>query len=491
MPDLSYNTVSLVNGAYEQGLLDAGEDLILEKVTTNVPARVRLYRTAESRESDADRSLWTDPTIGSDLLLEVVTAATDLVAELDPLIAAPRSLYITVTNLSGAASAVEVSITGSVEDDSSGVGGFFGDHVVWKFHLVESETMEIIGELDQARGRSVQLVHNRPGGASFQIPLEDDVFAVVEPVKHGIIVYRNDIPKWSGMIWTVNETLPGGRAGVNCVGWFETLNRRRLREDVSYPRYTNPSSIITGGQIVFNNPFGTVGADNHHPGGLLTIANAQRDTWITEGINSDQMKRIISYAKGQSIGEAITALSEVEAGFDFSINPLTRVMRIKNWDEYRDQSDVAAFGFNWGPNNLASVSRQLDSSTMVNRMVAMGKFGGALVEDTESQEEFQLFEEEAQLSDVVDPNVLLGYAGGEIVLRSRPRVIYTLAPFPWTEGRTPQPFVDYDVGDKVQFTAHYPPRISIPAQGVRIFGMTVNITEEGNEKISELQVIPG
>lgn len=114
-----------------------------------------------------------------------------------------------------------------------------------------------------------------------------------------------------------------------------------------------------------------------------------------------------------------------------------------------------------------------------------------MAEDIPSQNEYQLFEEEVQLSDVVDPNVLLAYAGGEVLIRKTPRILYSPAPFPWIEGRTPQPFVDYGLGDKVIFTAQKANRINVIGQAVRIFGMNVTITEEGNERLDALQIVPG
>jgi hypothetical protein len=365
------------------------------------------------------------------------------------------------------------------------------EDVRWRFHLAVSETMERIGPIQSATDRQVQIVQNRGGGASFTVPVTDPLFEGIEPLKHCIIASRNGVVKWSGPIWTMNETLPANRMPVTCVGWFELLNHRVLRRDVSYPRFTSPQIDITGGGIVFDGPFDDPASDTYYPGGLLTIANAQSPTHITAGPNTDTMRRVISYQRGQNIGAAITDLSDVEAGFDFGIDPLTRLMTIKNWDERVDRSDQVVFGYNWGPNNLNGFGRQLDASTLANRVTAMGTYGGGLAEDLDSQTEYGLFEEITSLSNVVDPNVLLGFAGGEVALRSRPRVIYQVQPFPWIKGRIPQPFVDYDVGDLAKFSAHKGKRIRIENQKVRVFGMQVGITNEGNEKIGALQLTPG
>jgi hypothetical protein len=165
-------------------------------------------------------------------------------------------------------------------------------------------------------------------------------------------------------------------------------------------------------------------------------------------------------------------------------------MDIKAWDSRTDHSDTVVFGYNWGPNNIQALGRTLDASTMCNRDTALGDFGGGLAEDLVSQSNYQLFEELTTLSGVVDPNVLLAYAGGEVLLRSTPRVVYAVQPFPWKKGQIPQPFVDFDSGDIVQFSAIKPPRIAINQQKVRVFGMQVNITDEGNEKLGQLALTP-
>lgn len=361
--------------------------------------------------------------------------------------------------------------------------------VRWRFILVNSSNLEEIGEVKAARNRQVQLALDKPGGVQFEVPLDYGLFKNIEEIKHGIIAYRGKVAKHSGMIWNLDEDIDNNRLSVQSTGWFETLNHRILRENVGYPPFN--TGMVNAGQMVFMAASGSVGTSSYHPGGLLTIANAQQDTWIQEGTNKDKMQRILSYAKGQGIGAAISQLSEIEAGFDFWIDPLTRVMSITGWNEVPDKREQIVFGYNWGPHNIEKLGRQFDPSQMVNRMTTLGKFGGGFAEEKLAQEEFQLFEEMPQLNEVTDPNVLLAYAGGEVLLRARPRQIYSFTPFPYSGSkRVPQPLIDYGIGDKVMFTAIKPPRIAIQGQAVRVYGMTINITDEGNEKVSALQISP-
>jgi len=107
---------------------------------------------------------------------------------------------------------------------------------------------------------------------------------------------------------------------------------------------------------------------------------------------------------------------------------------------------------------------------------------------------YGLIEQSVSLSDAKTSQILATYAGAEVLLRSSPRVIYSMTPLPFTEqigpGRVPEPFVDYTLGDKVYLTARFKGRFSVNKQGIRIFGMTVTPDDNGNEVLGALQVSP-
>lgn len=350
--------------------------------------------------------------------------------------------------------------------------------------------MNPIAPIRQARGRSIDLALNKPGGVKFNVPLQYDLFKDVETVKHGVIAYRNGVPKHSGMIWNLQEDAPGNKLNVATIGWYELLNHRVLRDDVSYPRVGLVPNKITGGQIVFDAPVGTPGTIGYYPGGLLTIANDQKDTWIVAGADSDIMERVAAYTRGTTIGSIITSLSETEAGFDFEVDPDTRELNIRAWDDVRDRTEYGVFGYAIQPKNLVNFGREFDASQMVNRHTSMGKYGGGIAENLEAQDEYQLFEEIISLSDVVDPNVLLAYSGSEVTLKGRPRIITNIMPFATTgSGKTPQPLEDYDLGDRILYSVIKGDRINIEDQIARVFGLSLSITDEGNEKVTGFQVL--
>jgi hypothetical protein len=112
---VSYVTGALASGAYEVGRVTMGKGWRLLRIVTDVPARVRLYTTEAKRDADLTRIAGNDPAADSGLLLDFVTTAALLSADLAPVVDGMNAegpvvitTPITVTNT--AASAV-ASIT--------------------------------------------------------------------------------------------------------------------------------------------------------------------------------------------------------------------------------------------------------------------------------------------------------------------------------------------------------------------------------------------
>jgi len=480
----------------------------------------------------------------------------------------------------------------------------------WKFILANSSDMSNIGELTQARGRQLQLALNRPGAASFTIPLDDELGNGIWPITHAVKAYRkgsDDLWQhvWSGMVWTIEEDISGNRLSVNVVGWLQWLEKRILRRDKAYtgnnPATTAPwtdaeilydilvdantSTLTWDSNYVVPTPYtngttpqptpvwaGVMSPTNTAPT-LTKVVGAQTNVdtvieitagtgvnfaagdWVknqrtfevftvvsaaanaltvTRGTQNpaaamndlDQLYTIykpanttltawrsherLNYAitKGASILGEFTKLTDIENGIDIEVNPSSRALNV--WDKkIRTRSD-AVFGYGFGPNNLQQFSRQLDPTTIVNYIYVAGRDSTVIpaYADTKlmtapsqnppklgenSMTTYGLIEETAALSDGKNLEILQTYASGEIIIRSSPRIIYSMTPFPFTteaRGQIPEPFVDYIVGDKVYLTAYTKGRIDIRNQGIRIFGISVDIDDDGNEKIGQLQTSP-
>jgi hypothetical protein len=353
----------------------------------------------------------------------------------------------------------------------------------WKFILADATTSPptALGELFGAHNKHLTLALNKSGSFSFDMSMRRRMAALIQPITTCIIAYKHAQPMWSGPVWTIDEKLPEGSMSVNAVGWFELLNNRILRDAVSY-------SNTVGGTIALN---------------LLNIINGIGATRITSDATQvhDTQTRSRDYTRWQNLGAAITELSEIENGFDFMIDPLTRVMSF--WPSptlggpnsptplWHDRTNVV-FGYRFGPDNVASFGRNTDASQTMNTIFVSGKnatYGPG--SDAASVAAFGIFEEQVALSDIADVNVLTAFGAAEVTLRRTPRVIYSVTPFPATSSkRAPDPLFDYGIGDQVYLTAYYPPRVSIQNQAVRVFGMDITIDDNGNETLGPLQVSP-
>jgi hypothetical protein len=99
----------------ETSMVEFYPSVRLYRISTNVPARVRLYPTAEMRDADLNRPIGTKPLPNSGRLLEVVTDAGLLDLILSPAVditsvdAFNSEFFVSVTNLSSVSGGVAVT----------------------------------------------------------------------------------------------------------------------------------------------------------------------------------------------------------------------------------------------------------------------------------------------------------------------------------------------------------------------------------------------
>jgi hypothetical protein len=403
-------------------------------------------------------------------------------------------------------------------------------NILWKFILVNSKDLSQIGELDQARDKNLNLGLNRPGSASFSYSYYGRLAEDIEVISTGIIAYRYNSQTeiydavWSGYVNEINEDAEAESMSVSCVGWFERLNKRIAKQEIMYTsQYDN--DIILGTGLV--TPTGTTGITC--PSGILPIAN--RTTTATEYVipsgsypagayplpvvsgsspntltllavgtydnttdipASALTKKTIKVEQDQSFGEAITNLTQQENGPDIDVNPITRELNV-----YLKRGNVKEdvyFGYNWGPSNIRAFSKQIGTEQFANNLIgrANGVVPVMLATDTDSLNAYGLWESVINLTqNAPNQNVLEYFTAAEYLFTSTPLVTYSITPYPFTRGSSvPEPFVDYIIGDQVNFVANRPPRIdpAVDSGQFRVFGMSISIENDGNETIGELQI---
>lgn len=231
--------------------------------------------------------------------------------------------------------------------------------------------------------------------------------------------------------------------------------------------------------------------------------------------NPDGADRSFTWDAGSKMGQALENLSEIESGVDFEVatvkeNPsglpggetFRRYLNIR-WALVKadttirgigqDRADVV-FGYRRLKKNVKGFVQRSDSSKLGNRVNARTEGRHAMAQDLASIAEIGLWEDSVAISDTnVSDDALLGFAGAEVIYRSRPILLHDITPFPYSGTRRTYRFkVDFDLGDIVYGVADHgvlqvglDPEVG--KQPIRIFGLKVNITDAGSEVIDTFQ----
>lgn len=337
----------------------------------------------------------------------------------------------------------------------------------WEFFLARSADMSRIGELTQATARKIVLGPNRSGSFSCSLPIDDELSESTGPLETCIIAERNSEVVWSGPVWTDSDDAAAQKVTVNAVGWFEYLTKR-----------------FTDQRLKFENvDAGTIAST------LLANASAQSPTYVTIGTVETTQPRTISYERYQSVGEAIHALSQIESGFDYEVDPQTRQLNLYAKRETVRKDVVFGYGDNT-PQNLANAIRERNGAEAANWVLAEGRIGAALSTDEASISRYSLLQDRVTLSDVVSKDVLLAFSGVEVIFRKDPITTYRLVlPTSDLDRRVPRPFEDFFPGDSVFFYVNKG-RFQVSNQRVRVFALSISVDDNGNEKIDDFTVTP-
>jgi hypothetical protein len=343
-----------------------------------------------------------------------------------------------------------------------------------------------VGNLWRAKNRQFQLTRNRAGSASFTLRTDDELVPVIfnnidindvrGTVRHSIRIRRNGVDLFSGPIWGIQGDLDQGQLTFSSVGWLETTQKRILW--TTYDA-SNQGNGTPANEIAYQLLNRVNAQDANHPL-LIRYGNSYGDFTL--------YPRNRYYLWGQTqLGSALQELSDIEAGYDYVVDPLTREVNLYTWDQYPIRSDVK-LGYNVGPRNLKTVQWQEDASQTVNYMGIISMGAPVYVNDPISEDQYGLFEEYNTISNL-NQTLLQPYGVAELVIRSRPLVTYTLVPQAAMQQYGPKLFEDYQVGDMIYWSASKD-FFQLKSQAIRIFGATVELDDNDNETISALQTTP-
>ena len=113
----SFTSTSIASSSVLSTTMPIGKTFIMSRLTTNIPARIRMYASTATRNADVDRAVGTTPTGNHGLILEMITTTGILDYYISPAVIAyvsSSSVPINITNLSASSGSVTINLTRSI-----------------------------------------------------------------------------------------------------------------------------------------------------------------------------------------------------------------------------------------------------------------------------------------------------------------------------------------------------------------------------------------
>ena len=316
-----------------------------------------------------------------------------------------------------------------------------------------------------------------------------DPIGSTEPRRTALHIIRNEVPVWSGIIWTRHYRSAENNLDLTVSSWESYFARRRIRRDYGFFQW-DQNEII-------HNLFWTAQAESVGGYGDVGIATPVPQN---SGILRD---RTYYWHERATYLERMQQLAGVINGPDFTIEP--------RWDEYGLPGSTLLIGTPLGspnaqvlefPGDIRNYSWPDDGGDSANYWSAIGdKPAGAgqddppLIRDAQVSAEWAagipLLEDVSTHSGVTDPGTLSGYAIANVLASVGNRVVPEATVQLAANGALP------GLGDtlRLRITDPYrwPAQPGTGAPGlvvdVRITGWTVNISEAGETLTATLAAL--
>lgn len=364
----------------------------------------------------------------------------------------------------------------------------------WTFLLTDLQG-NTVGELVGAPERSVTLPLNRVPTATFQVPLWHPLTDEILSMDTMLKVYRGSRLVFYGPNISIEETASGDAQSlaVTATGPAWRLSKRFIGRDkagVSWNTDEATTSPIDLGDVARQ---------------VVFMANAEGYTGIT--IDSTVYQTSTSGRVGpwylKNAAEAIAELSGSLASFDWEVEPfdttetiggIPTIGKFNVWNRPKGvQRPDAIFEYGTQRANVQAYNRTISREALLNRAVVSIsgwpdgiKEGQGLIfqQDNTSIGAHGLLEEVVSDAGVTDDALRTAIAQEHLRYRKDPRQIVTFTP---SLNASPQPFVDWEVGDWVRGRAVVRGTVRFDAM-FRIWGASFKIDQNGNETL-DLQLV--
>lgn len=341
-------------------------------------------------------------------------------------------------------------------------------------------------------GLSYSSVLNGAGelSGSLPLPVDDPDLAqiyndAVDEVRRQIVVERDGVPVWCGIVWASPYNDDNQTRDVRAAETWSYYRRRTISTRRVY-RATDQATIAR--QLITD--------ANAVSGGDIGVTVGTETTGVTRDFNAEVYER-------KNVAEEVEALSELANGFDFSIDPtydssgnLVKTFRI--WYPRKGRNFTkTGHVFEVGRNNVISWDWPSDGTRYANRVIVTGAGDGpstksAVRTNTDSTlalssggPGYPLIEHVVSESQEAVQANLNARAQKELNTFSQPVVVPKLV----VRADVDPIFGSYVVGDAVRFVCQPGLSPRFP-DGIdtyrRIVAWTVNVTDEGSEEIDLL-----
>jgi len=334
-------------------------------------------------------------------------------------------------------------------------------YILWDYRTGQKEIFPEV----MNRQYSYQL--NRAGKASFMLPIITERLQrfVINIGVTRLLIYRNNILIWAGVVWEIEEgaSKDEGVVNIQCVEIFHILSEKR---------YTSNSYTSTDAGTI---AWGLINATQGLTGGNLGI---------TQGSIATTQNRDRTYFD-EKIGEKIIQLSEVINGFDFVITPSIKINTLGIFNVYDKRGDsITSFSLEYGTglkNNIQSWGRKRTLSDIYNSVIVEGEgYGDIALKSTQTDNSMinavGLLESRLQEKSIKHQTTLDEKAQEFIRVHKTEQPIYDII-----LNNAYDDFGKYDVGDVV------PVRIKNGYIDInttmRIYGIDIKVSDGGEEQI--------
>lgn len=374
----------------------------------------------------------------------------------------------------------------------------------WQF-IVTDLNGTVIGEVNKATERQIVLPHLRVPTASFKLPLWSDMAATIMDSDCLLRCYRKDDASgtrtlaFHGPIISAEES---GESGVQSIAVTATGPYWRLSK-----RYIPSSLNATGAAYGAADALQDLGTMART---ILNEVNAVHFTGIDLGDWAASTNGFIGRWYQKNAAEAIAELAAGLSSFEFRVRPTepTAYANPQGWPRIGLFDCAPTLGvsrpdavFEYGTTraNVNSYKRTVTRDTLLNdaRAYVQG-WPDTIEKNTDGTEKYHavestdstsinsrgLFEEIVSDAGVLDDGLRQKIADFHVAIRKNPRQQIIFSP---VMNARPTPFVHYDVGDTVRARAVVGGTLRFDAL-FRIWGITFNVDENGNENV-DLELI--